>query len=208
MKKVLFIALMAIFAVNASAQDIAFSVNAGVGMANFYGDGTDESDAKFAYKVGVGMEVPFTEMWSLQTGLNFVSKGAKGDLEGVADTKINALYLELPVMAGVRFAAGNDFNVLLKAGPYLAYGVGGKIKTEATTGADIIDDNAKGEVDTFGDNTMKRFDAGLGCGVSFEFSEFVIGLDGHFGLTNIAQKSGDGFSPKNISAFLTLGYRF
>lgn len=33
-------------------------MNAGIGMSNWYGDDTDGTDAKFAYKVGIGLEVP------------------------------------------------------------------------------------------------------------------------------------------------------
>ena len=56
-------------------------MNAGIGMSNWYGDDTDGTDAKFAYKVGIGLEVPFanTNVWSFQTGLNFISKGVKGN---------------------------------------------------------------------------------------------------------------------------------
>ena len=64
---------------------LKWNVNAGIGMSNWYGDDTDGTDAKFAYKVGIGLEVPFanTNIWSFQTGLNFISKGVKGD--GVTD---------------------------------------------------------------------------------------------------------------------------
>ena len=163
-------------------------------MSNFYGDGTDNYDAKFAYKVGLGMEVPFSNVWSLQTGLNFVSKGCKY----TDNAKANSLYLELPVMAGARINTASGFDVLFKAGPYLAYGVGGKTKATVS--------NIEANVDTFGDNGLDKFDAGLGCGVGFEFSQIVIGLEGQFGLTKV--QSATNYAPKNIAAFLTLGYKF
>ncbi len=196
MKKILLIIASAIFTLNAAAQtQVNFNVNAGIGMANLYGKNTDGADAKFAYKVGVGMEVPFDQVWSLQTGLNFTSKGCSGD----NNSKINALYLELPVMAGARIKTANNFNVLLKAGPYFAYGVGGKTKIEVGSG--------EYSEDTFGDDGLKRFDAGLGCGIAFEFSQIVLGLEGNFGLTNISD-GGDDFKPKNINALFTVGYKF
>ena len=48
---------------------------------SWYGDDTDGTDAKFAYKVGIVLEVPFanTNVWSFQTGLNFISKGVNGN---------------------------------------------------------------------------------------------------------------------------------
>lgn len=58
--------------------------------------------------MGIGLEVPFanTNVWSFQTGLNFISKGVKGngvtDAWDVVDVTINQLYLELPLMVGAR----------------------------------------------------------------------------------------------------------
>ena len=78
--------LLSLVTLGVSAQsNLKWNVNAGIGMSNWYGDDTDGTDAKFAYKVGIGLEVPFanTNVWSFQTGLNFISKGVKGN--GVTD---------------------------------------------------------------------------------------------------------------------------
>ena len=85
-KKLAFFILLSLVTLGVSAQsNLKWNVNAGIGMSNWYGDDTDGTDAKFAYKVGIGLEVPFanTNIWSFQTGLNFISKGVKGD--GVTD---------------------------------------------------------------------------------------------------------------------------
>ncbi len=200
MKKIFFFVLFIVGTITASAQTINWNVNAGIGVSNLYGKNTDGADAKFAYRVGVGMELPFNSMWSLQTGLNFTSKGckARGYLEDDYESKnvtINALYLELPIQAGLRLPTANNFDVLLKAGPYLGYGIGGKAKAGGY------------KEDTFGDNGFKKFDAGLGFGVGFEFSKFIVGINTQLGLINVAD-GGDIIKPKNISAFLTFGYKF
>ena len=133
----------------------------------------DGTEAKFAYKVGIGLEVPFanTNVWSFQTGLNFISKGVKGngvtDAWDVVDVTINQLYLELPLMVGARIHTASNFDLLFKGGPYLAYGVGGKTKI----------DGVSEKADTFGDDGLKRFDAGLGLGVAFEFGKIVVGVE-------------------------------
>lgn len=105
MKKLAFFILLSLVTLGVSAQsNLKWNVNAGIGMSNWYGDDTDGTDAKFAYKVGIGLEVPFanTNVWSFQTGLNFISKGVKGngvtDAWDVVDVTINQLYLELPLM--------------------------------------------------------------------------------------------------------------
>lgn len=137
MKKLAFFILLSLVTLGVSAQsNLKWNVNAGIGMSNWYGDDTDGTDAKFAYKVGIGLEVPFanTNIWSFQTGLNFISKGVKGDgvtdAWDVVDVTINQLYLELPLMVGARIHTASNFDLLFKGGPYLAYGVGGKTKID------------------------------------------------------------------------------
>lgn len=50
---------MSLVTLGVSAQsNLKWNVNAGIGMSNWYGDDTDGTDAKFAYKVGIGLEVP------------------------------------------------------------------------------------------------------------------------------------------------------
>ena len=48
-----------------------------------------------------------------QTGLNFISKGVKGDgvtdAWDVVDVTINQLYLELPLMVGARIHTASNF---------------------------------------------------------------------------------------------------
>ena len=60
MKKLAFFILLSLVTLGVSAQsNLKWNVNAGIGMSNWYGDDTDGTDAKFAYKVGIGLEVPF-----------------------------------------------------------------------------------------------------------------------------------------------------
>lgn len=203
MKKLAFFILLSLVTLATYAQsDLKWNVNAGIGMSNWYGDDSDGIDAKFAYKVGVGLEVPFvnTDVWSFQTGLNFISKGAKGaglnDDWDVVDVTINQLYLELPLMVGARIHTASNFDLLFKGGPYLAYGIGGKAKA----------DGVSGKVNTFGNDglDLKRFDAGLGLGVAFEFDKIVVGVETGTSFTKLVS----GASAYNLSALATIGYRF
>ena len=55
MKKLAFFILLSLVTLGVSAQsNLKWNVNAGIGMSNWYGDDTDGTDAKFAYKVGIG----------------------------------------------------------------------------------------------------------------------------------------------------------
>ena len=54
MKKLAFFILLSLVTLGVSAQsNLKWNVNAGIGMSNWYGDDTDGTDAKFAYKVSI-----------------------------------------------------------------------------------------------------------------------------------------------------------
>lgn len=41
---------------------------------------------------------------------------------------MNPMYLEIPVLAAARFAIADNQNIVVKAGPYFAFGIAGKCK--------------------------------------------------------------------------------
>ena len=114
------------------------------------------------------------------------TKGAKKD-----GNSINAMYLELPVMAAARFNVADNTNIVVNAGPYLACGIAGKTKID-------LGNDTERKYDTFGDDALKRFDAGLGVGVALELGKVIVGLDGQFGLVDV-EKIGN---PKKYKTFL------
>lgn len=56
----------------------------------------------------------------------------------------------------------------------------------------------------YGDDGLKRFDAGLGLGVAFEFGKIVVGVETGTSFTKVAS----GASAYNLSALATIGYKF
>lgn len=184
MKKSILFVLFTFLSVTVFSQ-VTWNVKAGMNLSNYTGD--NDMNAKVGFKIGGGLEYEFTDLWSLQPSLFISTKGAKYDA-----LTVNAVYLELPVMAAARINVADNTNIVISAGPYFAYGVGGKRS---------IGDKS---TDTFGDNGLNRFDAGLGLGVAAEFGRVVVGLDSQLGLAEV-QKSGN---PKNINSSITLGYKF
>lgn len=215
MKKLAFFILLSLVTLGVSAQsNLKWNVNAGIGMSNWYGDDTDGTDAKFAYKVGIGLECPFDKVWSLQTGVSFVSKGTNHtavETDGIsAQAKVNVSYLELPVMVAARFAMDRNTHILVAAGPYGAWGIGGKTKAlghrwSSSSTPDWNTGNVV-EIDTFGKGglDLRRFDYGVAIGLSVEYRHYMIGVEGRLGLCKL-QKELQG---KNITGFVTAGYKF
>ena len=225
MKKSILLVMFALLSVAGFSQ-VSWNAKVGMNISNFTGD-LDVS-AKVGVKLGVGMEYAFNDTWLLQPSLFLSQKGAKfsatvsGD---EADVKFNAMYFELPIMMAARFNVANNTNIVVSAGPYMAYGVGGKTSVDVwlpipgTTGIQTVHKEYK--LNTFGSITdgnmgCKRFDAGVGLGIAYEYRRIVVGLEGQLGLVKIH----DGFSElidikelednalKNLSAFVTVGYKF
>ncbi len=202
MKRSFFTVLFALICTLGFSQ-VSFNVKAGLNLSSYIGENSDNSKFKPGVRLGVGMEYQFNEMVALQPSLFFSQKGAKysGDYKGNiadadADVKINQLYLELPINVQFRFNIADNTNLVVNAGPYLACGIAGKSKMDMG--------NVEYKEDTFGDDALKRFDAGLGVGVALEFGKIIAGLEGQFGLVDV-QKVGN---PKNMNFSIVVGYKF
>ena len=197
MKKGLIFVLFALVSIVSYSQ-ISWNAKVGMNMSNYTGD--MDTDMKIGFNVGVCMEYQFSDMWSIQPSLMLTQKGAKIKEDGET-MKFNPMYLEIPVLAAARFAVADNQNIVVKAGPYFAFGVAGKVKV----GDDKADFFGDGD-DQFGG---KRFDCGIGVGVAYEIGKFFVGLDGEFGFTNVVDFKSDGVSnPKNMNFSIGVGYKF
>lgn len=203
------------FSVLAVSAQLRWDVKAGMSLSNM---SHADKDAKFGYTVGLGADYAFSEMFSLQTGVNFTSKGMRevdvdddwGSYEK-STFKVFSHYAELPILAAVKFGVVDDFKVVLNAGPYLAIGIGGKEEYSNTA---ITNDDYS--LDLFRDSgKMNRFDVGLQYGVGFEIDDhLLVNLTGQAGFITPYKHpynvmyGDDGKSPKNLCFMLSLGYRF
>ncbi|WP_029904317.1 porin family protein [Prevotella sp. 10(H)] len=181
------------------AQDLTFSItaHAGVGISEI--DAQDlKTDPLFSYRGGVGVEFNLPKKFFIQTGLDFATKGTKSDI-AISDvtgmiiakkTKTKMSYLILPLRGGYRLSVSDDVRMNLSFGTYFGLGVGGKINT--------ID------VDTFSDNTYKRFDMGLSGNVGVEYRRCLLNIGYDFGLIDYSRTE---FSSYNNNLYLTIGYR-
>lgn len=223
MKKVFLLTFILLLGINVLAQDspFRFGVKAGVNMSNATIENKD-ADPKFkvGYQIGVTVDYTFTRDWLIQSGLSFTTKGSKvddfyagqmigGDGRGTTHT-FNQLYIQLPVYAAYRVNVTDNLGIVIGAGPYMAYGIGGKSK-EKLHKAVFGDSSTERKFDTFGNGDddieqLNRVDFGLGLNVSAEFGKIVVGLGYEHGLLNVAAY--DGLKYRNRSAALTLGYKF
>lgn len=150
-----------------------------------------DMETKLGYHLGIVTDVHLYQDLYLHPGVFLMTKGAKVD--GV-DTKIRASYLEVPVLLSYRFPLMDEMKLHLNFGPYLAYGIGGKIKPEHGS-----------KVNTFDNDRLKRFDMGLTLGAGMNIDRLYVGLNYDLGLMNISDGAG---KIRNRTFYVTFGYNF
>lgn len=206
MKKMKFVLIAAMLAfVSVASAQVNLGVKGGINLSNYYGDDLNDKSAKVGYHVGLVGDYEFAYNMAIQTGLFFTTKGAKYE-SNFQDYKTkqtsNANYLQIPVHFAYKLDVMPGTRIVFHAGPYLAYGVGGKAKFHTGVG-DSFEISSK----TFDkDYGFKRFDSGLGLGVGAEFGQIILDLGWDMGLVNISRVS-DG-KVKTQNAYLSVGYKF
>lgn len=234
MKKIILLFLMAAMIGVTYAQEISFGLKGGVNMSNIYGEGAKDTRMKFGYQAGVAVDYELVPNVAIQSGLFLVTKGyyhptfevdkTVGDIKikGRFDRTSNAMYLQLPVHLAYKVDVAPEMRLVLHAGPYVAYGVGGKVTTKAFKGiAGNVPSEMQGAVDavlkeldknsvemkTFDKETgLKPFDAGVGVGIGAEFGSILVDLGWDMGLLNITKSKE--VKAKNQTAYISLGYMF
>lgn len=234
MKNFLMLAVLAVSTMFcANAQESGFGVRLGMNISNlsqkFDGtvdDGESKSDYEIDFKSRIGVKVGVIYDWGLseafyiQPGLYFTTRGGKydeGDEDGKYEEKWNLSYLQLPILASYRIPLNDNMKLHINAGPYLACGLGGKVKWEYTYDGET----EKGDYKAFGTTKeddededsekggLKRFDAGLSFGAGVSIKKFYVGLSYDLGLANIAdQDQWKDYKIRNRNFSIGVGYNF
>lgn len=118
------------------------------------------------------------------------------------------MYLDIPLLAAVKFGISESNKVLLNFGPYIGFGLGGKMTVES--GGTEVGTKLFKKADGADEAMMNRCAVGLQYGVGFEFGQnILLNLTGQYGFTNMIKDSFiGGDNNKNIAFLLSVGYRF
>ena len=217
MKKILTLAIATLLAANVNAQvegptlpkDPAIIVEASLlntHLSGFRGDIGASIGVKYEKNIPQLIDVFY---WN--AGLNISMKRFKETQlyeETIGKERVKAIYAEIPIHFGYRYALDDTFTLFGEVGPYLAFGLGGKTSVPET----ILGYDVTGKVNTFGSNRLlSRFDAGLGIRIGATIMDqwsLSIGYD--HGLVNCCGDSDNSLKPfyRNRCYRLTLGYRF
>jgi hypothetical protein len=207
--KVLIISLLTLISVQTFAQKNG--VQGGINLANMVfkddeGTYSDDFEMNLGFNGGVTMEVGFGDLLSLEAGLLVDTKGFKWDFDFLGTTvttKANAMYLDVPVLIKVGPSFG-PVKVFGAAGPYVGFGLTGKIKSEAE-GESETEDIEWGDTE---EDFAKRMDFGAKFGAGLEVMGFTLGAYYSLGLANISPITEDGAKITHKVISISVGYKF
>jgi hypothetical protein len=210
------------FSAKAQLSGLSFGLRGGVDFQTFNGKDMNNDPLKLSmvprFNLGVTADFPIAPDFYFQPGVLFTTKGAKSKdtfLGMDMSAEYNLSYIELPFSLLYKPMLGSG-RFILGFGPYLAFGVGGKVKYEinnVSTDEKIVFGN---EYESANPNDMKYFkslDYGANLFFGYEFSGGIsIQLNTQLGLAKInadntlAPDSKTAF--KNTGVGLSVGYLF
>ena len=203
MKRIVFLFLAAVLTANYAQAQVSFGVRAGwanTGNGQFGGifDTDNEALGKDGFQIGGIADLKLSKAFSIQPGLllatqgdKFVKKEYKSLLKNDKVTiKVNMTYIQVPVHAIYKIhlaeSDGKNVSLLIHAGPYFGYAIGGKFKYKLEIGGKT---NKEKEDIKFGDGEeyhYKPIDFGLGTGVGLQAANIRVDIGYNHGLLDIS----------------------
>jgi hypothetical protein len=206
MKKLLIISLFSLFTVAANAQlftifgqEVGF-IYVGPKIGGTYSKISNFSDMfptftkyRYGYQLGAVGEFGFTSKFSIQTEIEFISKGAKS----TTDQRIKMNYIGIPILAKYCFKA---------LGLSKIYAMGGTFEDIRTKG-EWVD---PGQTSPLGGG-FKKYDWGFSFGAGAEYPTkqgiWALDLRYNLGMTDLHSEDWESFKTRSRSFGISLSYK-
>lgn len=130
MKKI-FLFFVCASAFVATKAQVSYGVKAGLNVANIVGSDAEDAKSKLGFHAGVFAGIPVSGSFSVQPELVYSAQGAKYEQAGEDDVKLNAGYLNVPVLA--KFTSASGFYGV--TGPQIGF----LLSAKAKQGSDDVD---------------------------------------------------------------------
>ena len=226
MKKIFMMAVMAVAALSANAQNevgqFSLMPKAGINISTVTGDADYKTlgasyskKSKVGFVGGVEAEYGVAKNFGITAGVLYSMEGAKvkGDIvipnSAVSTTsKINLGYINIPILAQYYVVKG----LAIKAGIQPAFAVSKKVKNEVSVSGELAQysGDLEKEFNEYTDKTLpkdkiKSFDFSIPVGISYEYANVVLDARYNIGLTKVFKDTDKG---RNSVFQITLGYKF
>lgn len=188
-----------------------FGVRAGVNFQNINGKNQNgsklENDIATGFHAGVNAEIPLGTGFYLQPGVLYSQKGTEFD----NDNQVKLNYIEVPVNFVYKPILGTG-RMLLGFGPYVGFGLGGKVKT-ANTKMDVSYEKTASGNPSLTAGTYKGIDGGANFLAGYEFARNLsFQVNAQLGLMNVNPEftgaTNDESKWRHTGFGVSLGYRF
>jgi hypothetical protein len=177
---------------NTADKTVSFGVKGGVNFATVNGDDIDSPDSRTSFHVGALVEVPVSDMFSVQAEALYSGKGFDFDYEGSDGDKaeLQLDYIDVPVLAKFYLTEG----LSLEAGPQLSFLINEEL--------DVNPNSDSGDLDL---DEAESIDLGLAGGLSFQ-TNFGIFATGRYiyGLSDVYKD----VDIHNSTFQIGIGYKF
>lgn len=212
----LILVLCVVATLSSFSQNLQTEINGGLNFSKM-----KWMDSKLGFHAGVRITKPLDKEIApglyVNAGAFLSFKGGKSDWGGLGTNTINANYIDIPVHFGYKHALNENVKLFAEVGPYFSFGLFGKQKIKEIED-DWYDDYGNESyvydnysVSTF-DNTLKRFDFGLGLRAGLEYNKIVFSIGYDAGMINIYKTDWDENditgSVKSSNLYVSVGYIF
>ena len=195
---------------DASKPDNNFTFGIRVGLNMSSSDEDEANSIRTGFHLGFVVDYNIIKSFSLSSGIYYEGKGFKGNYPDIkiansskaTASDLSASYIQIPLLASWRIEASSGVQFHINAGPYYAYGIGGKAKYQPY---DMTFDRSYDQ-DTFGESGFwNHNDFGLIFGTNVLIGKFVAGVSYDLGLSDVSKVFGQ-FHNRNIS--ISVGCNF
>ncbi len=176
---------------------------------------------------GVVIDIPFHHYFAVSTGVFYSQKSnyRKCFIDSSNFKSDNAIitrigYIKIPGQLTLRNWTTANTRFDISAGPYVAFGIHGKVKEKYVTDVnarilqeteykiDVFDESVYDKIEQARVAPYKRFDFGFSFTTTFEFRRYCIGANFDMGLTDITKPQHNEGNTRTRSIALFFGYMF
>lgn len=206
MKRILTLLTVAAFFILVSKtgySQVRYNIQAGVNFSNLTNNLLPNTSSKTGFRAGLGINYNFSDFFSVDPSLLIVSKGFK---QSDINLSVNPIYLQLPVNFTLNLPLTRNIKILIGAGPYVAYGIGGSGSIGLSSGETLVDAKMFSNESVF--TYYNKFDAGLNSSVGVALGDIVLSLGGEWGFLKVNDYELNNKQHLNNSYYIALSYKF
>lgn len=218
-KNILFLLLIFFSLGYVNAQFTGVGGKAGYTLHKFNDDIEASVDHGFHVGVFADYEFEFSEFFFLRGGLLFTKKGSKIDVLSPGNALENdfdyresyiyrAWYLDIPILAGVRYSFSEDMNAYVNIGPSFNIGLFGKTdyKNVSEHPNKIMFPDISETYKTF--DYLKRFDISALISAGFSYKNILLEVSYDYGFIPVKKDKIKQPTATNGCFMISIGYKF